>query len=201
MACKSSLADITEDLAFTGFGAGDNIIGFESDWNDLRNDRNPRLIIRNLGHLRALGSEHEYNVFSRWDPKVEYEGQYEIIECRPVSSVYTVEISYERSQRRIKYTTRDHPEPKTNYTENYFPIQSELTSWERDSTNKTVDFPPAFREIFQRWEKWAILDASLEVLRYSCRFSGSGELLYESTSTGKFWWQWKVSDSYCDNVG
>lgn len=198
VACISNVANITKE-AFYGHDSDRGIVAFDVHWSGIDgfNDSDPVFVMRYFDRLEvtmqtnvSADSIEEVapgtylfhpDPFDAWNPNATYKGQYHITTCRPLPELYVVNVSYERSKRQIRYTTRDHQSPKPSYYANYAPDQSELEFWEGSSSNKTIHFPPAFEQILQTWEKWGVLDASLGALKYICRtnsysFQGSEDL-------------------------
>ncbi|OAL56202.1 hypothetical protein IQ07DRAFT_626316 [Pyrenochaeta sp. DS3sAY3a] len=222
VACISNVTNITKD-AFYGHDGGSGIIPFDAHWSSVDasfNDSDPTFVMRYFdrlevtieGAMQTNGSDGsivevtsgrniwDLNPFEIWNPNVTYKGQYHITTCRPLAELFVVDVSYERSKRQIKYTTRDYQGPKPNYYPEYAPDESELEFW-KGSSNKTISFPPALEQILQNWEKWGILDASLGALEYSCRLnsfsaerSKNGALTWETYGCGGA--KWNRSRSY-----
>lgn len=207
VSCNSSIKKPTKEMAFDNGGYG-SVIQFKSDWRDLRNDLDPRFVIQYFERLTVRmqtnrtmdwADDEWYNFTSSnrplnsWYPNATYDGQLKIIECRPVPSLYKVEISYDRTNRRIKYTTQDLQESIPSLYEIYVPEERDLAFWEDLQSNQTVYFPPTFDQILQLWDRWAILDASLRILEYSCAAEDGWAASIDRSNSGVVAWHMYIN--------
>lgn len=188
VACKINVTNITEE-AFSGDDDESSIVPFYTHWNGFRTSErsDPMFVMRYFKkvevttRMNASSDLEEYmnrilvipNPFSQWNPNTTYNGQYYITTCRPMPTLYVVDVSYEGSKQQIEYTTSDHQGPKPNYTAITTLTQSELNSFRGLSSNETMQFSPEFEQILQLWEQWGMLDAALGTLDYICKFGGS----------------------------
>ncbi|OAL47288.1 hypothetical protein IQ07DRAFT_623588 [Pyrenochaeta sp. DS3sAY3a] len=199
--CSNNLEYITEQNAFHDGEAGTGMISYENSWYGLGNrPEDRRLAIKSLNDLKvtlpidaSIKYDDEFksqnDPLTKWNPNATYEGQYNITICHPLPVIYTVEISYERLKRQIKYTTRDHDSPQPNIYEDYALNQAELEPWilwDGFLLNTSIHFPPAFEETLHLLEKWGILDASLRILEFSCDSLKGGAATRDNTSI-TFW--------------
>ncbi|KAH7121138.1 hypothetical protein B0J11DRAFT_438407 [Dendryphion nanum] len=168
LSCNLETIDVlqAQDVMLPG---GLNI--YKIKWN--RWDSTPNLTITSL----ASGLEwYPFNATSQdsyvlpWqspNSSVTYLGNVSILTCHPISVIYDLVLSYSRNTRNVSFTKRD-PKALTRGVESVDLIMSRNISEIDEKTTEAKKWAEEVKAALPNWNIFALLDASLAALSYSC---------------------------------